>query len=585
MVPALVNALKIDTDSLAHDDSMKFFSGFLALDSTQQRRRISSLFLLLTAGFGLTQIWACRYEFSPDSMDYLDIARALAAGHWAAIANGYWGTLNSVLLAPLFRFHLSPQRELLLAHSEGILILLLAFFSFRFFLNSILDTIRLRQDAEKTELRSLPEWALCVLGYSLFLWSSLIVVPVMAIGPDLLVTAFVYLAAGMLLRLRREAGLLSFAAFGLTLGLGYWAKAIMFPISLVFLAVSILKAPRWKKNLCSVLAFAVVAAPLLIALSVPRGRFTFGDSGKLNYSAMVSPGGGVINWQGDPVASGVPKHPTRKITVDPSIYEFNGPIQGTYPPSYDPSYWNEGRRATFNLRSQLSVIAHHVPPVVDLFVVTQPSLTAGFLFLLFWNSRGFVSGLARHWELLTISLAIVALYMLVHFETRFVGAFVVLIWLSLFLSLRLPANRDSQRIAGLSIVALVVAMLLSFASNTAKKIVNGCPESAQSQLDMARQLALPSGTPIAVVGNGNNSYWAHFAQLRIVAEIMAPDEPDFWRRPEETRQGLYAAFQKTGALWIIGQPPSALANLLDARWKQVGTTTYYCYSLRPVSEP
>jgi hypothetical protein len=255
-----VNALKIDTDSLAHDEPMKFFPGFLALDSTQQRSRISSLFLLLTAGFGLTQIWACRYELNPDSMDYLDIARALAAGDWAAIANGYWGTLNSVLLAPLFRFHLSPQRELLLAHLEGILILLLAFFSFRFFLNSVLDTISLRQDAEKTELRSLPEWALCVLGYSLFLWSSLIVVPVMAIGPD-------------------------------------------------------------------------------------------------------------------------------------------------------------------------------------------------------------------------------------------------------------------------------------------------------------------------------------FAQLRIVAEIMAPDEPDFWRRPEETRQGLYAAFQKTGALWIIGQPPSALVNLLDARWKQVGTTTYYCYSLRPVSKP
>jgi len=130
---------------------------------------------------------------------------------------------------------------------------------------------------------------------------------------------------------------------------------------------------------------------------------------------------------------------------------------------------------------------------------------------------------------------------------------------------------------------LVVAMLLSLASNTAKKIVNGCPESAQSQLDMARQLALPRGTPIAVVGYGNYSYWAHFAQLRIVAEIMSPDEPDFWRLPEETRQGLYDAFQKTGALWIIGQPPSALANLLDARWKQVGTTTYYCYSLRQAS--
>ncbi len=89
---------------------------------------------LLTLAFGLAQVWACRYDLTPDAMDYLDIAREVAAGHWAAIANGYWGTLNSVLLAPFFRFHLSPERELLLAHLQGIPILLIAFFAFRFFL-------------------------------------------------------------------------------------------------------------------------------------------------------------------------------------------------------------------------------------------------------------------------------------------------------------------------------------------------------------------------------------------------------------------------------------------------------------------
>ena len=130
---------------------MLSFSGFLAANSRQQRRHISGLFLVLTLGFGLTQVWACRYEFNPDSMDYLDIAREVAAGNWAAVANGYWGTLNSVLLAPLFRFHLPPDRELLLAHSEGILILLLAFFAFRFFLNSLLDTTTLAQRCRKAD--------------------------------------------------------------------------------------------------------------------------------------------------------------------------------------------------------------------------------------------------------------------------------------------------------------------------------------------------------------------------------------------------------------------------------------------------
>jgi hypothetical protein len=562
---------------------MPFLAGFLAANSTQQRRRISGLFLVLTLGFGLTQVWACRYEMDPDGMDYLDIAREVAGGHWRAVANGYWGTLNSVLLAPLFRFHPSPERELLLAHLEGILILLLAFFAFRFFLNSVLDTISMHKNAEEqVELRSLPEWSLCVLGYSLFLWPSLTMIGVAIIGDDLLVTAFVYLAAALILRLRRDSNLLSFVVLGFTLGVGYWAKAIMFPIGLVFLAVSILKVPRWKKNLWSAVVFAVVAAPLVLALSLPRGRFTFGDSGKLAYSAMVSPAGGhVINWQGDSAASGVPKHPTRKVSGDPPIYEFNGPIPGTYPPSYDPSYWNEGRRATFNLRAQLNVILHYIPHVAELLLVAQPSLTAGFLFLFLWSSRGFVGGLARRWDLLAISLAIVGLYMLVYFEPRYVGAFVVLIWLSVFLSLRLPADNDSQRIAGFSIVALVVAMLLSFASDTAKQIVNGCPESAQSQLEMAHRLALPPETPIAVVGHGNFSYWAHFAQLRIVADLIPTEDQDFWRLPADQRRRLYDAFRSTGAQWIIGQPPPTLADMLDAGWKPVGETTYYRYSLHP----
>src|SRR6266852_4162017 len=251
-------------------------SGFLVRDSRQQTRRIGTLFLVLTVALGLGQIYTCRYELNPDSMDYLDIARQVAAGHWAAVANGYWGTLNSVLLAPLFFFHVSSTRELPLAHLHGILILLAAFFAFRFFLHACLDTLD-ETTAANADSRSPPEWTLSLLGYGLFLWNSLVLVPVKTIGPDLLVTVFVYLAAAVLLRLEREAPLRKFFFFGGVLGVGYWTKAIMFPIGLAFLCVSILKVRDWKRNLISVLAFSIAAAPLVFALSLPRGRFTFGD--------------------------------------------------------------------------------------------------------------------------------------------------------------------------------------------------------------------------------------------------------------------------------------------------------------------
>ena len=553
-------------------------SGLLGRDSRQQTCRIGTIFLILTIALGFGQIYACRYELDPDSVDYLDIARQVAAGHWAAVANGYWGTLNSVLLAPLFFFHVSPALELPLAHLHGILILLCAFFSFRFFLQACLDTLN-RSIIANADSRSLPVWALSLLGYGLFLWTSLVLVPVKTTGPDLLVTVFVYLAAAVLLRLGPEAPPRGFLFFGVVLGVGYWTKAIMFPISLVFLSISILKVPKWKRNLISLLAFSIAAAPLLLDLSLPRGRFTFGDSGKLNYSSFVSPGGRVINWQGAPTASGVPKHPTRRIAGELPIYEFNGPVGGTYPPSYDPSYWNEGRKVTFSLRTQLTVVARHIPSVVEMLFVAQPSLTAGFLFFLFWRPRPFLRNLMHRWDLLVVSFGIVGLYTLVHFETRFVGAFVVFLWFSAFVALRIPADGVAQQIAGFSLVALVCAMLLSLTSNLAKNMATGCPESALSHVEMAQQLKLPPGTPVAVIGQGNFAYWAHLSQVHIVAEIMGTEETDFWRLPVHKRQDIYAAFRTTGAQWLIAQPPTILVDMLDNGWQQIGTTTYYRYAM------
>jgi len=114
----------------------EFFSG----EPRQQRDRIGMVFLVFALAFGLVEIYACRYELDPDGMDYLDIGRQVAEGHWGAIANSYWGSLDAVLRAPLFLFHPPVAAELPLAHLFCLVILLVAFLAFRFFLHSCLDS-------------------------------------------------------------------------------------------------------------------------------------------------------------------------------------------------------------------------------------------------------------------------------------------------------------------------------------------------------------------------------------------------------------------------------------------------------------
>lgn len=561
-------------------ETLKPFSDDLTRSWPISQQRIAAIFFLVTVTFGFAQAYACRYQLTPDGMDYLDIARQIAERHWSAVANGYWGTLYSVLLSPLFLFRVSPQLELPLAHLFGVVMLVIGFGCFRIFLNACLNTLsELTAAAHDQAHTPLPEPALAILGYALFLWSALILVPVKEIGPDSLVSAVMYLAGAMLLRLQPNADWLNFAAFGLILGVGYWAKAIMFPIGIIFLAISILRVRQWRRCLISTLAFVVVAAPLLAALSIARGRFTFGDSGVLNYATFVSPGGRVIHWQGLPDGSGTPKHATRTLGVSPVIYEFNGPIGGTYPPSYDPAYWNEGHKSTFDLRAQVSVVAGHVPPLIELLFIAQPSLVAAFLFFLLWNPKGFPGSIAKWWQLLAVACAMTGLYMLVHLETRFIGACVVFAWFSSFCALQIPRDLASRRIATVAVVSAVAAILLSLASHAAKTWLYGCSDSARTHVEVAQKLNLPEGTPVAVIGAGNFSYWAHLARLRIVAEIMQIDEADFWRLAPPEQEKFFLAFRSTGALWLIAQPPSVLITQLGDAWEPIGATSYYRHSL------
>jgi hypothetical protein len=564
---------------------LKAISEYLTEDSRHSRQRIGVLFLLIALAFGAVHVYSCRYQLSPDGMDYLDIAREVAAGHWGAVANGYWGTLYSVLLSPLFLFQISPSLELPLAHLFSLLILAASFFCFRMFLHSCLDALNTSVARTGDDTRSpLPEPALLALGYALFLWSSLALISVAELGPDLLVSAVVYLAAAMLLRLEREARFLNFVVFGIILAVGYWAKAVMFPLGILFLGISFLKVREWKRNLVSATVFAIVAVPLIAALSLPRGRFTFGDSGVLNYATYVSPGGRVIHWQGVPPGSGTPKHATRIIALHPPIYEFNAPIAGTYPPSYDPSYWNEGHRSTFKLRAQMAAVFTNILALVELLLLGQPSLLALFLFFLLWSADGFPPALARWWQLLTGSLAIIGLYLLVHVEGRYIAGALVLLWLSLFCALRLPADGNSRRIAAVAVLGAVAAMLLSFSRDIAKPFFHGCPESAQMHIAVGQQLNLPPGTPVAVIGAGNFSYWAHLSRVRIVAEIMAIDEADFWQASAPERERILAAFRSTGARWVVAQPPAVVPPASIASWERVGA--YYRYSLaEPRTQP
>lgn len=166
--------------------------------------------------------------------------------------------------------------------------------------------------------------------------------------------------------------------------------------------------PRWGYGVAlAMVVFLCVAAPLIIYLSREKGRVTFGDSGSVNFAWAMSPSITTRNYQGGPAAAPILRHPTRQLMTHPPVFEFDGPVLGTYPPWTDPSYWNEGLRGHFGFRQELAVLLTTVPSEVRLVFRDRADLAAGIIILALLGGSLWFTSLLEVWPL--IALPILAL--------------------------------------------------------------------------------------------------------------------------------------------------------------------------------
>lgn len=550
-------------------------------------------FVLVSVALGVLHAWAGRYSMNPDGMTYLDIAQAYVHGDWSKTINAYWSPLYSCFLGIVLGI-LKPSmsREFPVAHFTNFLIFVLALICFRYFLRSVLQQTReCSVLIPSIGLAPLPEWILVALGYSIFLWASFELITLWDVSPDLLLSAFVYLLGGVLIRLQSKATYSRFLFFGFLLGAAYLAKAVMFPLAFVFLTIALFSGEKIRARLPGILlasvVFLSVSTPWVFALSKAKGRFTFGDSGKLAYAWCVSPGSFWRNWQGQPASSGVPRHPTRQLLVHPPLFEFSEPVGGTYPPWFDPSYWNDGTQWRFSLRAQLKVLLNSALFFLRLFLRAQAGLFAGVMVFYLLGRWEALRRMVVVWPLVAAALVGLAIYAPVLAETRYVAGFLVLLWCAILAAIRLPNRPDHVRFAKYVGIAVVITILLSVAETTYRATATG-PYSAREDIDVAanlQQLGLHAGDKVAVIGDGTGAYWAHLGEFKIVAEIMSGGKGavEFWSAPNETKASVYQAFRKAGALAVITWDPPGCG--LGSEWQSVLGTRYYAYVLEPRAAP
>ncbi len=369
------------------------------------------------------------------------------------------------------------------------------------------------------------------------------------------------------------------------LGVGYWTKAVLFPLSFVTLAIAYWwnrSSPGWGRGmLVAGLFFLCTSAPLIILLSHQKGRFTFSDTGKLNYAWYVSPRTFWRNWQGEVPGSGIPVHPTRQLLKHPPLFEFDGPVAGTYPPWTDPSYWNEGLKWHFKLKPQLEVLAVSIPSEVRLLFRSRPDLLVGVIVLALLSGPMWLAGLRELWPLIAISLVGMGLYLPLVENDRYLGGFVLVLFLTLLAAVRL--GPEAQKSAAYVALAVFFTMSLATADYTVRvathhlAIPGSGPNSTVQDIAAAEQLwrmGMQPGDKVAIIMNGTSAYWAHLAKLRIVAEIMETGHgtAEFWNAPGELQQQVYDLSALEHAKLVVAACPSIPG--IPAGWKQLAGTPY-----------
>ncbi len=541
-------------------------------------RRVERLCQAAAILLGILNAWTSRHAARSDTISYLDLASALLGGDFQALLNPYWSPLYPVLLSLLLGLvNPSPYWEFAVVHLTDLLIYLAALASFQFLLRQWIHSNRLRAEALASQSRALlPQWTWAPLGYGLFLWSSLVLIWRSPGGtPDLLVAAVTYLAAGLVLRIGvGAASLATFAALGLTLGLGCLAKAAVLPLAPVFLLTAGL-AVHGRRGALSGMAiaatvFLVISGAYVAALSRSRQRLTFGDAGRLNYVWFVN---GVVPfsyWQGGPPEAGIPRHPLRLTAGPPPIFEFAGPVPGTFPPWYDPAYWNEGLRVGFSPARQLRAVFANAR-IYFLLFWRQGGLLVGWITLMLLSTGGWRDRLDLRGPvmLLAPAAAALAMYSLVHVEWRYVGAFVVLLWLGLFSAVRLPESEETRRTAGRLAVAMVVLLGVEVLglgvygmASTSRSLAHHPHWQVAAALG---RLGVRPGDTVAIIGSGGDAYWARLARVRIVASIPPAGADYFWASGEAVRRQSLDHFARAGARAVVAEHVPAWAPTTDWR--------------------
>jgi hypothetical protein len=539
----------------------------------------------VTVLLGLIFSLAAMFEMNPDGISYLHLSDFVALGRWKDVIDGCWSPLYPVLLGVAGAIvKPSPYWEAPMVHAVNFLIYIAAFWSFRFFLSSVrrhqeLAAARPGSSGNPIDFSGTAE---SISIHVLFLVVTLTWIGLAAVTPDLLVAAIVFAACGLAMRLRTRESRRDHIALGAIAGVGYLAKAVMFPLAFPLLLTAAWTPGRLRLSAVrfalSLAGFLVVSAPQIAAVSKIAGHLTYADTGGMAYAREVN--GYSRYWTGEPEGSGTPVNPIRVLHKNPTVYEYavEEPLS-SYPLWDRPTVWMAGITPRFDLPAQFAVTSS----ILKFYLTLLASLIAIGAFLFLCRERTRLS--ADYVTPIASAIAAFGLYALVFAESRYLAAWAVVLLVAFAATLRFPAALRTAVSAAFVILALFQGTTaIGQVSESVERVIDFVPgdPAANQQSQVAariRAMGIPQGARLASIGIGHDEYWARLARVQIAMEVSRPAH--YWDAPDSVKRTVLESFRKAGASAVVTRhgPPEGPGE----PWKTTGLGGYYVLSLAAVN--
>jgi uncharacterized membrane protein len=262
------------------------------------------------------------------------------------------------------------------------------------------------------------------------------------------------------------------------------------------------------------------------------------------------------------------------------VFEYSTPVIGTHPAWYDPSYWYEGLETHFEPRKQARALRAAAEAYWELLKdAAAPLLAIGVLL-----SLGPVGDrrrqLSRQWFLFIPAIVPFAMFAVLHTETRFLGAFVVMALLALLLAVQLPPAAHARRVMAVTMIGGTIVLGLRTVVPAAEDLLARGWRLQNPDYDIAvgiRAVGLSPGDRVGAIGYPYDWYWARLAGVRIVADMPSPEVTLFWSATPERRASVYGAFRQAGVRALVSD--SVPSTDAARGWSPIGSTGFFVYFL------